>query len=415
MAIIKAFRGFRPQKELVARIASRPYDVLSSEEAFAEASGNPYSFYHIIKSEIDLPTETDHYSPAVYEKARTNLQQFIDRKIYFQDAQPCLYIYAQTMWGRTQYGLVACASVSDYSGNVIRKHELTRVEKEEDRKTHIRFTNFNSEPVFFAYPDHEEINRLISNYIEEKSEYDFKTDDGIHHQLWLIHDPHTIKRIESIFRNEIPFTYIADGHHRTAAAAHIGEEKKLGNPSHKGTEEYNYFLAVHFPASQLSIFDYNRVVTDLNNHSTKEFLKKLEEIFMIIPKGNHEYRPSRPHEFSMYMNGKWYALEAKTGTYNDNDPIGCLDVTLLSEHVLGHILEIRDLRNSKRIDFVGGIRGLNELKRRVDSGEMAVSFALYPVSMDQLIRIADTGNIMPPKTTWFEPKLRSGLVLHCLE
>lgn len=415
MAIIKAFRGYRPVKEFVAKIASRPYDVLSSEEAFAEATGNHYSFYHVIKSEIDLPAETDHYAPEVYEKARYNLQHFIEKKVFIQDAQPCLYIYAQTMWGRTQYGLVACASVSDYANNVIRKHELTRVEKEEDRKTHIRVTNFNSEPVFFAYPDHEEINRLISNIIEDKPEYDFKTDDGIHHQLWIINDQHTIKRIESIFKSEIPFTYIADGHHRTAAAAHVGEERKLANPSHKGNEEYNYFLAVHFPASQLSIFDYNRVVTDLNNNSPEEFLMRLEETFMIIPKGPNEYRPSRPHEFSMYMNGKWYALEAKTGTYNDNDPIGCLDVTLLSEHVLDHVLGIKDLRNSKRIDFVGGIRGLSELKRRVDSGEMAVAFALYPVTMEQLIRIADTGNIMPPKTTWFEPKLRSGLVVHCLE
>jgi uncharacterized protein (DUF1015 family) len=415
MAIVKAFQGFRPQGDLAAKIASRPYDVLSSEEAFAEAKGNPYSFYRIIKSEIDLPQETDHYSPAVYEKARTNLQHFIDNKIFLQDKVPCLYIYAQTMWGRTQYGLVATASVTDYNNNIIRKHELTRVEKEEDRKTHIRATNFNCEPVFFAYPDHEEINRLVNNYIEEKPEYDFKTDDAIHHQLWVISDQHTIKRIESIFKNEIPFTYIADGHHRTAAAAHVGEEKKLSNPHHKGTEEYNYFLAVHFPASQLSIFDYNRVVTDLNNNTPEEFLLRLEETFMIIPKSNHEYRPSRPHEFSIYMNGKWYALEAKTGTYNDNDPIDCLDVTLLSRHVLDGILGIKDLRNSKRIDFVGGIRGLGELKRRVDSGDMAAAFALYPVTMDQLIRIADTGNIMPPKTTWFEPKLRSGLVLHSLD
>jgi len=415
MAIIKAFRGYRSQKDYVARIASRPYDVLSSEEAFTEAMGNPYSFYHVIKSEIDLPAETDHYAPVVYEKAQLNLQQFIDNKVFVQDLQPCLYIYAQTMWGRTQYGLVACASVTDYLNNVIRKHELTRVEKEEDRKTHIRVTGFNSEPVFFAYPDHEEINRLINNYIEEKPEYDFKTDDGIHHQFWIIMDQHTIHRIESIFKNEIPFTYIADGHHRTAAAAHVGEERKLANSSHNGNEEYNYFLAVHFPASQLSIFDYNRVVTDLNNNTPEEFLLRLEDTFMIIPKGSHEYRPSRPHEFSMYLGGKWYALEARTGSYNDHDPIGCLDVTLLSEHVLDHVLGITDLRNSKRIDFVGGIRGLAELKRRVDSGEMKVAFALHPVTMDQLIRIADTGNIMPPKTTWFEPKLRSGLVLHCLE
>jgi uncharacterized protein (DUF1015 family) len=415
MAIIKAFRGYRPQKQQVAKIACRPYDVLSSEEAAAESGGNPYSFYHVIKSEIDLPAETDHYAPVVYEKARQNLQQFINNKIYVQDELPCLYVYAQTMWGRTQYGLVACASVSDYLNNVIRKHELTRVEKEEDRKTHIRVTNFNCEPVFFAYPDHEEINRLVVNCTAEKPEYDFTTEDNIRHQLWIIDDRHTIKRIETIFKMEVPFTYIADGHHRTAATAHVGEERKAGNPSHTGDEEYNYFLAVHFPASQLSIFDYNRVVTDLNNNGPEEFLLRLEDVFMIIPKGPHEYRPSKPHEFSMYMGGNWYALEAKTGTYNDNDPIGCLDVTLLSDHILDHILGIKDLRNSKRIDFVGGIRGLGELKRRVDSGEMAVAFALYPVTMDQLIRIADTGNIMPPKTTWFEPKLRSGLVLHCLE
>jgi len=415
MAIIKAFRGYRPQKEYAARIASRPYDVLSSEEAIAEAAGNPYSFYHVIKSEIDFPVETDHYAPLIYEKARTNLEEFISKKIFVQDPDPYLYIYAQTMWGMSQYGLVACASVSDYLNNVIRKHELTRVEKEEDRKSHIRITNFNTEPVFFAYPDHEEINRLIGNYIEGKSEYDFKTDDGIHHQLWVINDQHAIQRIETIFKNEIPYTYIADGHHRTAAAAHVGKERKTGNPAHKGSEEYNYFLAVHFPASQLSIFDYNRVVTDLNNNSPDEFLLRLEKSFMSIPKGAHEYKPSHPHEFSMYLGGSWYALEARTGTYNDHDPIGCLDVTLLSEHVLDHILGIKDLRNSKRIDFVGGIRGLGELKRRVDSGEMAVAFALYPVTMEQLIRIADTGNIMPPKTTWFEPKLRSGLVVHCLE
>jgi uncharacterized protein (DUF1015 family) len=415
MAIIKAFRGFRPQKEHVAAIACRPYDVLSSAEAFAESMGNPLSFYHVIKSEIDLPADTDHYAPVVYEKARTNLQDFIDKKIFVQENQPSLYIYAQTMWGRTQYGLVACAAVSDYAENIIRKHELTRVEKEEDRKTHIRITNFNAEPVFFAYPDHAEINRLVNLVVEKKPEYDFKTDDGIHHQLWVIGDQHTVHRIESIFRTEIPYTYIADGHHRTAAAAHVGEERRLANPSHTGNEEYNYFMAVHFPASQLAIFDYNRVVTDLNNNSPEEFLLRLEESFMIIPKGAHEYRPSRTHELSMYLAGNWYALEAKTGTYNDNDPIGCLDVTLLSVQVLDRILGIKDLRNSKRIDFIGGIRGLGELKRRVDSGEMAVAFALYPVTMDQLIRIADTGNIMPPKTTWFEPKLRSGLVIHCLE
>ena len=415
MAIIKSFKGFRPKKALVSEIACRPYDVLSSEEASEAAKGNPNSFYHIIKSEIDLPSDIDHYDHQVYQKAQSNLQKFIDDKIFIQDKQPCLYVYAQTMWGRTQYGLMACASVSDYMGNIIRKHELTRVEKEEDRKNHIRITNFNAEPVFFAYPDHEEINRIVNQIIRENPEYDFTTKDDIRHQLWVMNDKHTIKRIESIFRQEIPYTYIADGHHRTAAAAHVGEERKNSNPDHKGDEEYNYFLAVHFPASQLSIIDYNRLVTDLNNQTPKQFLTKLEDIFMVTPKGAHEYKPSHAHEFSLYMEGMWYALEAKNGTYNDNDPIGCLDVTLLSEHVLDNLLGIKDLRNSKRIDFVGGIRGLGELKKRVDSGEMAAAFALYPVTMDQLIRIADTGNIMPPKTTWFEPKLRSGLVVHSLE
>jgi uncharacterized protein (DUF1015 family) len=415
MAIIKAFKGYRPKKELAVEIVSRPYDVLSSEEASIKAAGNPISFYHVIKSEIDLPADTDHYGREIYEKAKENLERFISDKIFFQDSKPCLYIYAQTMWGRTQYGLVACASVSDYLGNVIRKHELTRVEKEEDRKMHIRVTNFNSEPVFFAYPDHDEINRLVGRYTEERPEYDFTTGDGIHHQMWIINDQHTINRIESIFRTEIPNTYIADGHHRTAAAAHVGEERKLNNPDHKGDEEYNFFLAVHFPASQLSIIDYNRLVKDLNGNTPAGFLKKLEDIFMVIPKESKEYKPSKLHEFSMYLGGTWYAMEAKPGTYNDNDPIGCLDVTLLSDHVLNHLLGITDLRNSQRIDFVGGIRGLSELKKRVDSGEMAAAFALYPVTMDQLIRIADTGNIMPPKTTWFEPKLRSGLLLHCLE
>jgi len=415
MAIIKAFKGYRPKKGLAAEIVSRPYDVLSSEEASLEAAGNTISFYHVIKSEIDFPPGTDHYGQEVYEKAKANLDQFITDEIFIQDEKPCLYIYAQTMWGRTQYGLVACASVADYLGNVIRKHELTRVEKEEDRKTHIRVTNFNSEPVFFAYPDHDEINRLVGRYTEERPEYDFTTGDGIHHQMWIISDQHTINRIESIFRTEIPHTYIADGHHRTAAAAHVGEERKLNNPGHKGDEEYNFFLAVHFPASQLSIIDYNRLVKDLNGNTPAGFLKRLEDIFMVIPKESKEYKPSKLHEFSMYLGGIWYAMEAKPGTYNDNDPIGCLDVTLLSNHVLNHLLDIKNLRNSQRIDFVGGIRGLSELKKRVDSGEMAAAFALYPVTMDQLIRIADTGNIMPPKTTWFEPKLRSGLVVHCLE
>ncbi len=415
MAVIKAFKGVRPQKELASKIASRPYDVLSSEEAFEEAKGNPYSFYHIIKSEIDLPAEVDHYSKTVYQKAKDNLQKFIANGTFLEDKEPCLYVYAQTMWGRTQFGLVACASVEDYTNNVIRKHELTRPDKEEDRKNHIRTTNFNCEPVFFAYPDHDEINRIVDHVIQQIPEYDFTTADEIRHQLWVIHDAHTVQRIESIFKKEVEFTYIADGHHRTAAAAHVGEERKLNNPSHKGNEEYNFFLAVHFPASQLSIFDYNRVVTDLNQHTPQEFLKLLDKAFIVTPKKQHEHKPGRTHEFSMYLDNSWYALEARPGTYNDEDPIGCLDVTILSEQLLDPILGIKDLRNSKRIDFVGGIRGLGELKRRVDRGEMVAAFALYPVSMDQLIRIADTGNIMPPKTTWFEPKLRSGLVIHNLE
>lgn len=415
MAIIKAFRGYRPQKELVSQIACRPYDVLSSEEAAIEAKGNPWSFYRVIKSEIDLPSDTDHYSDVVYYKAKSNLQEMIDQKIIFQDTVPSLYIYAQTMWGKTQYGLVACASVSDYLNDVIRKHELTRTEKEEDRKNHIRITNFNCEPVFFAYPDHEEINRLVSQIIKDQPVYDFTTPDDIRHQLWVISDQHTVHHIETIFKNEIACTYIADGHHRTAAAAHVGEERKKNNPQHSGNEEYNYFMAVHFPAGQLSIFDYNRVVTDLNGNTPEQFLKNLEESFAIIPRGKSEYKPSKLHEFSMYLGGNWYALEAKAGTYDDNDPIGSLDVTVLSDLVFDKLLGIKDLRNSKRIDFIGGIRGLGELKRRVDSGEMAAAFAMYPVTMDQLIRIADTGNIMPPKTTWFEPKLRSGLVIHNLE
>ena len=415
MAIIKAFRGFRPAKDLVRTIASRPYDVLSSEEAYAEAGSNNYSFYHVIKPEIDLPADVDHYSPAVYDKAKSTLENWIAAGILKQDTTPCLYVYAQTFMGKTQYGLVACAAVSDYLGNVIRKHELTRVEKEIDRKTHIRVTNFNSEPVFFAYRDHREIDILVKTTVSHAPEYDFTADDGIRHQLWIISDPATIRTIEKIFREEIPFTYVADGHHRTAAAAHVGEERKDANPLHDGSEEYNYFLAVHFPASQLTIIDYNRLIKDLNGFTNEEFLKKLSVAFDIFPRGKSEYKPAHLHEFSLYLSGTWYALNARPGTYDDGDPIGSLDVTVLSKYVLDPLLNIKDLRQSKRIDFVGGIRGLGELKKRVDSGEMAAAFALYPVTMEQLMKIADSGNIMPPKTTWFEPKLRSGLVLHCLE
>ena len=415
MAIIKAFKGFRPVKELAKSMACRPYDVLSSEEACAEAGGNKYSFYHVIKSEIDFPADTDHYSPVVYARAKTNLENWINAGMLKQDASPCLYVYAQTFMGKTQYGLVACASVSDYLSNVIRKHELTRVEKETDRKTHIRVTGFNCEPVFFAYRDHAEIDVVVKEAVNHAPENDFTADDGIRHQLWVIADPVTIGRIEKIFRDEIPNTYVADGHHRTAAAAHVGEERKNANPSHNGTEEYNFFLAVHFPASQLTIIDYNRLIKDLNGLTAEEFLKKLSVSFDVSPRGEKEYKPARLHEFSLYINGTWYALSAKPFTYNDNDPIDSLDVTVLSKVVLDPLLDIKDLRQSKQIDFVGGIRGLGELKKRVDSGEMAAAFALYPVSMEQLMSIADSDNIMPPKTTWFEPKLRSGLVLHRLE
>ena len=415
MAKIRAFRGYRPRKDIAQKIASRPYDVLSSKEAAGEAAGNPFSFYHVIKSEIDLPQDVDQYSPLVYQKAKENLEKFISDGILVQDKMPCLYIYAQTMGGRIQYGLVACASVADYQNNFIKKHELTRTEKEIDRKTHIRVTNFNTEPVFFAYPAHGEIDMIVASYVKEAGEYDFVADDGIRHQLWVISDPSVIGRIETIFRTEITYTYIADGHHRTAAAAHIGQEKKMAAPGHKGDEEYNFFLAVHFPANQLAIMDYNRVVKDLNGLTREVFLEILGGSFIIDKKGSEPYKPSKAHEFSLYIEKEWYSLNAKEGICREDDPIGCLDVTVLYEQVLAPVLDIKDLRSSHRIDFVGGIRGLNELKRRVDSGEMAAAFALYPVSMDQLIRIADTDNIMPPKVTWFEPKLRSGLVLHSLE
>jgi uncharacterized protein (DUF1015 family) len=415
MTIIKAFKGFRPAREWAGLMASRPYDVLSSEEAAAEAGGNSYSFYHVIKSEIDFPADVDHYSPVIYNKAKTTLENWISSGILKQDTTPCLYVYAQTFMGRTQYGLVACAAVTDYLGNVIRKHELTRVEKEIDRKTHIRVTHFNTEPVFFAYRDHPAIDGIIKKWVSRMPENDFVADDGIRHQLWVIEDPVTISRIETIFREEIPCTYVADGHHRTAAAAHVGEERKNANPLHNGTEEYNFFLAVHFPASQLTIIDYNRLIKDLNGLTTKEFLEKLTVSFVVVLKGEKEYKPARLHEFSLYMQGLWYALNARPGTYDNDDPISVLDVTVLSKYVLDPLLDIKDLRQSERIDFVGGIRGLGALRKRVDSGEMAAAFALYPVSMEQLMHIADSGNIMPPKTTWFEPKLRSGLVLHDLE
>lgn len=413
MAKIKPFKGLRPPRELVEEVASRPYDVLNSEEARAEAAGNEKSLYHIIKPEINFAPGTDEHDPKVYEKAVEQFNLFQEKGWLVQDKSEKYYVYAQTMNGRTQYGLVVCANVDDYLNGVIKKHELTRRDKEEDRMKHVRINNANIEPVFFAYPDNAELDAIVAETVKGEPEYDFTAPDGFGHHFWLINDPATIQRITELFA-AIPYLYIADGHHRTAAAALVGAEKARQNPHHRGDEEYNYFLAVCFPASQLHIIDYNRVVKDLNGLSDEEFLARLAENFTVEKKGPEIYHPCALHNFSLYLSGEWYSLTAKAGTYNDNDPIGVLDVTISSDLILRDILGINDLRSDKRIDFVGGIRGLEELKRRVDSGEMKVALALYPVSMKQLMDIADSGNIMPPKTTWFEPKLRSGLVIHKL-
>jgi uncharacterized protein (DUF1015 family) len=414
MAKVKPFRGIRPPKELVEQVVSRPYDVLNSEEAREEAKGNEKSLYHIIKPEIDFEPGTDEHDEKVYAKAAENFQMFQDKGWLVQDKEECYYVYAQTMNGKTQYGLVVGAYVPDYMEGKIKKHELTRRDKEEDRMKHVRVNNANVEPVFFAYPDNAELDAIVKKYTSGKPEYDFVAkDDGFGHKFWVIDDKADIEKITAEFA-KIPSMYIADGHHRSAAAALVGAEKAKQNPNHKGDEEYNYFMAVCFPANQLTIIDYNRVVKDLNGLTEDEFLAKLERNFVVEDKGTEIYHPSGLHNFSLYIGGKWYSLTAKPGTYNDNDPIGILDVTISSNLILDEILGIKDLRSDKRIDFVGGIRGLGELKRRVDSGEMKVALALYPVTMKQLMDIADTGNIMPPKTTWFEPKLRSGLVIHKL-
>ena len=412
---IKPFKGVRPPKEYVEQVQSRPYDVLNSAEARAEAEGNEKSLYHIIKPEIDFPEGTDEHDPKVYEKAAQNFQMFQDKGWLVQDSKERYYIYAQTMNGKTQYGLVVCAYVDDYMTGKIKKHELTRRDKEEDRMKHVRVNNANIEPVFFAYPDNKDVDAIVAKYTKGTPEYDYTAElDGFRHTFWIIDDDADIQRITELFA-AMPAMYIADGHHRSAAAALVvGAEKAKQNPNHRGDEEYNFFMAVCFPANQLTIIDYNRVVKDLNGLSDEEFLKKLSEDFIVEKKGTEIFKPSRLHEFSLYLGGNWYSLVAKPGTYNDNDPIGVLDVTISSNLILDKILGIKDLRSDKRIDFVGGIRGLGELKKRVDSGEMKVALALYPVSMKQLIDIADTGNIMPPKTTWFEPKLRSGLVIHKL-
>ncbi len=414
MATIKPFRGIRPPKEFVERVESRPYDVLESDEARAEAGDNEMSLYHIIKPEIDFPEGTSEYDPRVYEKAAENFQKFQNKGWLVQDDKENYYIYAQTMNGKTQYGLVIGAYVEDYMNGTIKKHELTRRDKEEDRMKHVRVNNANIEPVFFAYPDNAVLNELIMRYAATEPVYDFIAPiDGFGHKFWVVSDEQDIKTITEEFR-KMPALYIADGHHRSAAAALVGAEKARQNPNHRGDEEYNYFMAVAFQASQLTVLDYNRVVKDLNGLTSGQFLDALRMNFIVEDKGTDIYKPARLHEFSLYLDGHWYALTAKEGTYDNSDPIGVLDVDISSRLILDEILQIGDLRSSKRIDFVGGLRGLIELKRRVDSGEMRAALALYPVSMQQIMDIADSGKIMPPKATWFEPKLRSGLVIHKL-
>lgn len=414
MATIKPFKGIRPPREIVKDVVSRPYDVLSSLEARLEANGNERSLYRIIKPEIDFEDMRDEHHPEVYERGVANFRKFQERGWLVQDPCEYYYIYAQTMNGKTQYGLVVCSHVDDYLSGRIKKHELTRRDKEEDRMKHVKANNANIEPVFFAYPDNPELEKIINRITMTPPEYDFTTVDGVGHHFWIIRDKNDIERVTNLFA-DIPYLYIADGHHRSAAAALVGAEKAKQNPHHTGREEYNYFMAVCFPANQLNIIDYNRLVKDLNGLSPTEFLKKLEKHFIVEEKGTEIEKPIGLHYFSIYLAGKCYTLTARKGTYDDNDPIGVLDVTISSKYILDEILGIKDLRSDKRIDFVGGIRGLGELKRRVDSGEMTLAIALYPVTMKQLMDIADTGNIMPPKTTWFEPKLRSGLVIHKLD
>lgn len=414
MAKIKPFKGIRPPKQYVEEVESRPYDVLDSEEARVEAGDNEKILYHIIKPEIDFEPGTSEYDPRVYEKAAENFKKFQDKGWLVQDDKDNYYIYAQTMNGKTQYGLVVCAFVDDYLNGVIKKHELTRRDKEEDRMKHVRVNNANIEPVFFAYPDNTVLNDVIMKYAQTEPEYDFIAPiDGFRHQFWIISDSKDIEVVTEEFA-KMPALYIADGHHRSAAAALVGAEKAKQNPNHKGTEEYNYFMAVCFQASQLTILDYNRVVKDLNGLSSEEFLKALSKNFDVVEKGADIYKPDHLHNFSLYLDNKWYSLTAKQGTFDDKDPIGVLDVDISSRLILDEILGIKDLRSDKRIDFVGGLRGLEELKRRVDSGEMRMALALYPVTMQQIMDIADSGKIMPPKATWFEPKLRSGLIIHKL-
>lgn len=413
MARIKAFKGFRPIKEKVHLVASRPYDVLNTEEARKEVEGNPDSFLHVVKPEIDFPSDQNPYAPEVYLKGKENFNALKEKGIFSQDDKDCIYIYRLTMNGKSQAGIVAAAAIDDYFQNVIKKHELTRPDKEEDRKKHVFVSEMNAEPVFFAYPAMDSLDEIVGKIVQDKPEYDFTAEDGVRHELWVVYDE-AVEQIVNEFA-KLPATYVADGHHRTAAAALVGKDLRAKNQSYSGDESFNYFLAVHFPDNQLTIIDYNRVVKDLNGHNKEEFIDLLKDNFDVKLIGKEQFKPSKLHEFGMYIDGDWYALDAFKRTYDNNDPIGVLDVTILSNQILKPILNIVDLRTDKRIDFIGGIRGLGELEKRVDSGEMKVAFALYPVSMKQLIDIADSGEIMPPKTTWFEPKLRSGLVVHSLK
>ncbi len=411
MPKVKPFRGLRPPKNLVEQVESRPYDVLNSEEARAEAGNNEKSLYHIIKPEINFPEGTSEYDPRVYDSAAEQFEKFQKNGWLLQDEQENYYLYAQTMNGKTQYGIVLCAHVDDYMNGNIKKHELTRRDKEDDRMKHVRITNANIEPVFLAFRHNDVLAELIKKYAAQEPVYHFKAPvDGFIHQFWVIDNKEDQDAITEEFA-KMDSLYIADGHHRSAAAARVGAEKG----EKEGRGEYDYYMAVCFPAEQLTILDYNRVVKDLNGLSEEDFLKALEKNFTVACKGEEDYRPQKMHEFSLYVGGKWYSLEAKPGTFNENDPIGVLDVDISSRLILDEILNIKDLRSDKRIDFVGGLRGLGELKRRVDSGEMKMALALYPVSMQQIMDIADSGNIMPPKATWFEPKLRSGLVIHKLD
>lgn len=416
MAIVKPFRALRPPREYAEEVACLPYDVMNEAEARKMAEGKKRSLLHITRSEIDLPEGTDVHSQEVYDMSVSNFKLWQKNGWLVQEEKPRFYIYAQTMDGRTQFGLVGAASVDDYLNGIIKKHELTRPDKEEDRMIHVRVNNANIEPVFFTYPSVKEIDDIVKSIVSKQDpEYDFVAEDGFGHHFWVVKDDKTNLKIEELFKTKVPYTYVADGHHRTAAAALVGAEKRKQNPGYTGDEEFNYFLAVHFPDNQLKIIDYNRLVKDLNGQEPEEFINKLEENFIIEPKGKEIYKPARLHNFSMYLGGQWYSLTAREGTYDDSNPIGVLDVTILTNSLLSPLLDIQDLRRSKRIEFVGGIRGLDALKQRVDSGEMKAAFALYAVSMKQLMNIADSGNIMPPKTTWFEPKLRSGLAIHLLD